>query len=73
MGFFFGVSFGVVFSSLLGGPKTVLEPNMAPTWVDFGAMLGSRAVLEAYKSAQERTPKTRPTKDTKKESKRNLS
>ena len=24
---------------LLGGSMTVLEPNMAPTWVDFGAML----------------------------------
>ena len=39
LGFFFGVSFGVVFSSLLDGSKTVSEPNMAPTWADFGAML----------------------------------
>ena len=36
---FLGVVFGCRFSSLLGGPKTVLEPNMAPTWLDFGAML----------------------------------
>ena len=36
---FCGVVFGDAFSSLLGGSKTVLEPNMAPTWVDFGAML----------------------------------
>ena len=41
LGFFFGVSFGVVFSSFLGVSKRVLEPNMAPSWVDFGAMLGT--------------------------------
>ena len=37
---FFCLVFGVVFSSLLGGSKTALEPNKAPTWADFGAMLG---------------------------------
>ena len=31
--------FDIVLASLLGGSMTVLEPNMAPTWVDFGAML----------------------------------
>ena len=31
--------FHIVLASLLGGSMTVLEPNMAPTWVDFGAML----------------------------------
>ena len=35
---FLGVVFGVVSCALLGGSKTVLEANMAPTWVDFGAM-----------------------------------
>ena len=40
-GVFFCFVFGVFFSSLLGGSKTVLEPNMAPTWSDFGAMLAT--------------------------------
>ena len=31
--------FDIVLASLLGGSMTVLEPNMAPTWADFGAML----------------------------------
>ena len=39
-GVFFSVFFGVVFSSFLGVSKRVLEPNMAPSWADFGAMLG---------------------------------
>ena len=33
--------FHIVLASLLGGSMTVLEPNMAPTWADFGAMLAS--------------------------------
>ena len=37
--FFCGVVFGVVLSSLLDASKRVLEPKMASTWVDFGAML----------------------------------
>ena len=31
--------FDIVLASLLSGSMTVLEPNMAPTWADFGAML----------------------------------
>ena len=46
--------------------------NMAPKSTQVGAMLGSKTVLDPPKSAQETTPKTRPTKDTKKESKKNL-
>ena len=38
--FFFGLVFGCVFCSFLGASKRVVEPNMAPAWVDFGAMLG---------------------------------
>ena len=38
-GVFFGLVFGCVFCSFLGASKTVLEPNMAPTRVDFGARL----------------------------------
>jgi hypothetical protein len=36
---FLGVVLGVVSCALLGGSKTVLEANMASTWVDLGAML----------------------------------
>ena len=36
---FLGVVLGVVSCALLGGSKTALEANMAPTWVDFGDML----------------------------------
>ena len=36
---FLGVVLGVASCALLGGSKTVLEPNMAPTWADFGAIL----------------------------------
>ena len=36
---FLGVVLGVASCALLGGPKTVLEANMDPTQVDFGAML----------------------------------
>ena len=37
--FFVGLVLGVVSCALLGGSKTVPEPNFAPTWGDFGAML----------------------------------
>ena len=37
---FVGLAFGVLSCALLDGSKTVPEPNMAPTGVDFGAMLG---------------------------------
>ena len=47
LGPFFVVVFGVVFSSLLDGSKTILEPNMAqlepmlePCWPLFGTFLG---------------------------------
>ena len=40
-GIFCCVFFGVVFSSVLGGSKMVLEPKMSPTWADPGAMLGT--------------------------------
>ena len=36
-----GLVLGFLSCALLGGSKTVPEPNMAPTWVDFGAMLGT--------------------------------
>ena len=46
--------------------------NMAPKSAQVGAMLGSKTVLDPSKSAQERTPKTRPNKNTQKERKKNL-
>ena len=35
-----GLVLGVLSCALLYTSKRVLEPNMAPTWADFGAMLG---------------------------------
>ena len=40
-GCFFGVVLGVASCALLGGSKTILEPNLASTWVDFGAVLAT--------------------------------
>ncbi len=37
---FLDAFFGCVFFGFLDASKTVLEPNMAPTLADFGAMLG---------------------------------
>ena len=38
---FFGLVVGVLSCLLLGGSKTILEPNLASTWADFGTMLAT--------------------------------
>ena len=40
--------------------------NMAPTWAQVGAMLGSKIVLDPFKSEEKATPRNTPQKITQK-------
>ena len=46
--------------------------NMAPTWAQVGAMLGSKIVLDPPKSEEKTTPKTTPKNNPKNNQKKNL-